>query len=186
VENVHSSSRLHRTIACSVIVVSACAACAVIHLNKHITNIYFLYSWDILKDTRVFTYVLKSEKFGKMAVYILLRLFAIYSELWSEKRLIDHSSRGKSYRNVYVHSGALLASISVDVCVPFLLTWFTLLLLIFAKDDNVQSSWKQMIISFYFTRIYIIFIFVFIHFCDIYLVNSIWQLWYESNVIRLS
>jgi len=71
------------------------------------------------------------------------------------------------YTYTLVH--ALLASISVDVCVPFLLTWFTLLLLIFAKDDNVQSSWKQMIISFYFTRIYIIFIFVFIHFCDIYL-----------------
>lgn len=80
------------------------------------------------------------------AVYILARLFAIYirSCARSGKLLIDHSSRGKSYRKFIRTLCCMLcqlASTIVDVCAFRFLSLHShraLLLSMFAKDRNVQ------------------------------------------------
>lgn len=80
-----------------------------VYLNRRISSVCVFCISQSTPKNMCYVYALKSEKCEK-AVYILARLFAIYPELKSGKRLIDHSSRGKSYRNLYEHSGACFAN----------------------------------------------------------------------------
>lgn len=90
-----------------------------------------------------YTYALKSEKCGKVAVYILARLFAIYPEWKANASSITYpaGSPTEIYTNILVH--ALPTSVDVFVSPPSCLIHIVLLvLLIFLKDENVQALGK--------------------------------------------
>lgn len=141
----------------------------------------------VLKGTRISH--IRPEKYGKMAGrctgwFIFQFDYSRYYDpkLWSGKHLIDHSSRGKSCKNLYVyflvHAPPTGIISLMYASRSLLLDSYRAIRTILAKDENVHLSQKQ---NDYFNENYILHILLnifYYFFYNIYtaLSNFIWRL----------